>query len=191
MRLIPQKAIPHVNDVLLRTQWRDVLAMLGKSWHKENELINYVWNYPVESLIAYATLISEEGHKRKFNFDANKIFEKEYIAEDVEVILYTTKKTGQPIFREHNSNYLNLFCVREELAGTYYWYNFRNVKRPKRIIGWLEELEKFIKFNPGAKKEQVKAERDKLYKQYIELVKFETTESFSYNVTVEEIVEEI
>ena len=122
MRLWHQDLIPHLPRQQLLGQHRECCALRGAGWGKKHSVVNYVFTYKSEYLVAYHCLIIDEmvrrGYKpdpiwRKVNWRGNTLQEQDGWCDEnvVNFLLEYTK----PIYSEHNEDYLKE-CL-DNLAG--------------------------------------------------------------------------
>jgi uncharacterized protein (TIGR02328 family) len=69
MRLWHQDLISRLPRQQLLGQHRECCALRGKGWGKKHSVVNYVFQYPMEHLIAYHFLIMHEMEKRGYNIE--------------------------------------------------------------------------------------------------------------------------
>ena len=125
MRLWHQKIIPYLPRQQLLGQHRECAALRGKGWGKKHSVVNYVFTYAPDELVAYHYLIMEEMRHRGYNPDkiwynpnwrGSALGEAEGWAYQESVdIIYHTAFDGAMIYDEHNDAYLRE-CI-ENLRG--------------------------------------------------------------------------
>lgn len=116
MRLWHQSLIPYLDRQRLLGAHRECCALRGKGWGKKHSVVDYVFTYPPEYLIAYHFLIMDEMKNRGYNpntiwynhkWRGNILGEQDCWARNclVESIL-SKYEAGIYIFKEHNQEYL-------------------------------------------------------------------------------------
>lgn len=116
IRLWHQSLIPHLPRQQLLGQHRECCALRGKGWGRKHSVVNYVFTYPTDYLVAYHIFIMEEMKRRGYHPD-----EKWYVGDyrgttlgterawcdvDWAETLYEDAKNGKMIYPEHNDEYL-------------------------------------------------------------------------------------
>ncbi len=125
MRLWHQKLIPYLPRQQLLGQHRECCALRGKSWGKKHSVVNYVFTYAPDELVAYHYLIMEEMKRRGYspdktwyhpNWRGTALGEVEsWTYQDTVDIIYQAAYDGAMIYDEHNDAYLHE-CI-ENLRG--------------------------------------------------------------------------
>ena len=69
MRLWHQDLIPHLPRQQLLGQHRECCALRGNGWGRKHSVVNYVFNYKPEHLVAYHYLVMDEMLRRGYNPD--------------------------------------------------------------------------------------------------------------------------
>ena len=69
MRLWHQKLIPYLPRQQLLGQHRECCALRGKGWGKKHSVVDYVFTYPAEYLVAYHFEVMDEMRKRGYKPD--------------------------------------------------------------------------------------------------------------------------
>ena len=117
MRLWHEKLIPYLPRQQLLGQHRECCALRGKGWGKKHSVVDYVFTYAPDELVAYHYLIMEEMRHRGYNPD--KIwYNPEWrgstlgetkgwsYQETVDIIYHAAVDQGDIIYSEHNADYL-------------------------------------------------------------------------------------
>ena len=125
MRLWHQKLIPYLDRQRLLGQHRECAALRGRGWGKKHKIVDYVFQYSPEYLVAYHYLIMNEMKRRGYKPDEtwyNPNWRGSTLGEEpgwanwtiVESLL---SKAGAniTIYPEHNDEYLQE-CI-ENLKG--------------------------------------------------------------------------
>lgn len=117
MRLWHYKIIPYLPDSQLIAQWRELNTIFTKQ--PNHILINYVYEYPKEDLLAYTYKVIHEMLTRNMNIksleNSNKYFENngceeyisayKYLKQDFENPIITVKY-HEPFPNHHTNRYL-------------------------------------------------------------------------------------
>ena len=137
MRLWPQQMIHALDRQRLLGQHRECCALRGRGWGRPHATVNYIFNYPIESLIAYHRIVMREMIMRSYQPDP-KWFNPQYRGEalglDASInndlvtdIFYAARDREIIIYNEHNEAYFNeCVALLEEkkapvnLAGVYW-----------------------------------------------------------------------
>ena len=120
MRLWHQDLISKLPRQQLLGQHRECCALRGKGWGRPHSVVNYVFSYSPEYLVAYHYLIMDEMVKRGYNPDAiwrnpnwrgKELKEDNWIktqntVEDETPFWLTLASQEKPIYKEHDNNYL-------------------------------------------------------------------------------------
>ena len=116
MRLWHQKLIPYLPRQQLLGQHRECCALRGKGWGKKHSVVNYVFTYAPDELVAYHYLIMEEMKRRGYspdktwylpNWRGTALGEVEsWTYQETVDIIYQTAYDGAMIYDEHNDAYL-------------------------------------------------------------------------------------
>lgn len=120
MRLWHQSLIPYLDRQRLLGQHRECCALRGKGWGKKHSVVDYVFTYEPDYLIAYHFLIIEEMIKRGYNPNGvwlNPNWRGDVIGMDnwvkrvdeyaiYQQLLSAAKEHNTMIFPEHNEKYL-------------------------------------------------------------------------------------
>ena len=69
MRLWHQKLIPYLDRQRLLGQHRECAALRGRGWGKKHKIVDYVFQYSPEYLVAYHYLIMNEMKARGYHPD--------------------------------------------------------------------------------------------------------------------------
>ncbi len=111
MRLWHEILIPKLPRMQLLGQHRECTAMRGLGWGVKHSVVNYVWSYPIEALVAYHLKVIEEMEKRGYSPDSTwknpKYRGKRFgYDESVSEALVEYFECFEPVFAEHNEEYL-------------------------------------------------------------------------------------
>ena len=117
MRLWHQKLIPYLDRQRLLGQHRECAALRGKGWGKKHKIVDYVFSYNPEYLVAYHYLIMDEMEKRGYKPDpiwrnpdwrGSSLGKQDNWADQeyVKILIKASKDLGQPLYSEHNEDYL-------------------------------------------------------------------------------------
>ena len=120
MRLWHQDLIPKLPRQQLLGLHRECCALRGKGWGRPHSVVNYVFSYPPEYLVAYHYLVMDEMVKRGYRPDAvwrnpnwrgKELKEDNWIkvqntVEDETPFWLTLANQKEPIYKEHDDNYL-------------------------------------------------------------------------------------
>lgn len=117
MRLWHQSLISKLPRQQLLGQHRECCALRGAGWGRKHSVVDYVFTYEPDKLVAYHYLIMDEMIKRGYHPDLTwkKVdyrgktigFEKNWC--DIEKVLNLVNlasTNNQNIYSEHNDNYL-------------------------------------------------------------------------------------
>ncbi len=110
MRLWHQLLIPHIDRQRLLGQHRECCALRGNGWLKKHATINYIFNYDLEHLFAYHTLVMNEMSKRGYqvNDDWRNPLYRGKKCKPLTKFNHPTDidKLNNVIYLEHNNTYL-------------------------------------------------------------------------------------
>ena len=125
MRLWHQKLIPYLPRQQLLGQHRECCALRGKGWGKKHSVVNYVFTYAPDELVAYHYLIMEEMKHRGYSPDKTWYHPdwrgstpgevEGWTYQETVDIIYQTAYEGAIIYDEHDDIYLRE-CI-ENLRG--------------------------------------------------------------------------
>ena len=126
MRLWHQKLIPYLPRQQLLGQHRECAALRGKGWGRKHSIVDYVFTYAPDELVAYHYLIMEEMRHRGYspdktwynpNWRGSTLGEEQgwSYQETVDTIYRAAVDSGERIYPEHNDAYLKE-CI-ENLKG--------------------------------------------------------------------------
>ena len=117
MRLWHQKLIPFLPRQQLLGQHRECCALRGKGWGKKHSVVDYVFKYSPDWLVAYHYHIMKEMERRGYHPDKtwyNPCWrgnilgeEKEWSDQDiVNFIGFVYETIDKPLYPEHDDEYL-------------------------------------------------------------------------------------
>ena len=117
MRLWHQNLIPHLPRQQLLGQHRECCALRGNGWGRKHSVVNYVFNYKPEHLVAYHYLVMDEMIKRGYkpdpiwrneNWRGNTLQEQSnWCSQSLVNEFYVAAAAGKAhLYPEHNSTYL-------------------------------------------------------------------------------------
>ena len=122
MRLWHQKLIPYLPRQQLLGQHRECCALRGKGWGKKHSVVNYVFTYTPDELVAYHYLVMNEMIARGYHPDEiwlNPHWRGSTFGEDKDWCYQDTVddiyECNGMIYDEHNDAYLRE-CI-ENLRG--------------------------------------------------------------------------
>lgn len=126
MRLWHQKLIPILPRQQLLGQHRECCALRGAGWGRKHSVVNYVFKYSPNKLVAYHALIMDEMIKRGYNPDKtwyNRNWRGKTLGEqdnwcdrnECLRLWENAREEGLMIYSEHNDEYLKE-CI-ENLKG--------------------------------------------------------------------------
>ena len=125
MRLWHQSLIPHLPRQQLLGQHREACALRGAGWGRRHSVVNYVFNYKPEHLVAYHYLIMDEMERRGYhpdiiwrnaNWRGKTLQEqKDWCNQELANEFYAVATVGGRLYPEHNDAYLQE-CL-DNLAG--------------------------------------------------------------------------
>lgn len=114
MRLWHQKLIPHLPRQQLLGQHRECCALRGKGWGKKHSVVDYVFKYSPEKLVAYHLMVMFEMKKRGYkpdpiwencNYRGKVLGEEDFWCDPASVnVLF--KYSYENLYPEHNDSYL-------------------------------------------------------------------------------------
>ena len=121
MRLWHEDLIPFLPRQQLLGQHRECCALRGKGWGKKHSIVNYVFKYGPEKLVAYHFLVMVEMTKRGYIIDdkwKNPTYRGKLLGisknwldpSEVYNLLFKRSKSERLIYPEHNLFYL-LDCL--------------------------------------------------------------------------------
>ena len=110
MRLWHQDLISKLPRQQLLGQHRECCALRGNGWGKKHSVVNYVFEYPMENLIAYHFLIMQEMENRGYKVEP-KWWSGEYRGSkcgcyNFRWIIFKKILEQGKIYKEHNAKYL-------------------------------------------------------------------------------------
>ena len=117
MRLWHQDLIQHLPRQQLLGQHRECCALRGAGWGRKHSVVNYVFTYGPNYLVAYHLLVMEEMKKRgykpdpvwyNYNWRGSKLGETNDWADKdiIEYLIGDYLMCEKPIYPEHNDDYL-------------------------------------------------------------------------------------
>ena len=117
MRLWHQKLLPYLDRQRLLGQHREACALRGKGWGKKHATVDYVFTHRRDYLVAYHYLVMSEMKCRGYSPDEtwyNCDYRGSTLGTEqgccnpkgVGSILISTSISGEPIYPEHNDDYL-------------------------------------------------------------------------------------
>ena len=117
MRLWHQKLIRFLPRQQLLGQHRECCALRGAGWGRKHAIVNYVFTYSPDHLVAYHHLVMEEMERRGYHPDTkwyncdwrgNKLLNQENWSSEYQVNCIKTfcRDNSVMIFKEHNESYL-------------------------------------------------------------------------------------
>ena len=117
MRLWSQQLIPQLPRQQLLGQHRECAALRGAGWGRPHSVVNYVFTYSPNRLVAYHHLIMDEMERRGYHPDpiwrnpkwrGTRLKEEEGWANDIAVslYLYAAQSENRMIYPEHDEAYL-------------------------------------------------------------------------------------
>lgn len=126
MRLWHQSLIPHLPRQQLLGQHRECCALRGAGWGRRHSVVNYVFNYSPNRLIAYHHLVMEEMERRGYhpdpiwyqtNWRGTRLGKENGWSNEIAIseIKSFCRDGSAMIYPEHNSEYLKE-CL-ENLKG--------------------------------------------------------------------------
>ena len=126
IRIWHQKLIPYLPRQQLLGQHRECAALRGRSWGKKHSVVDYVFTYAPDELVAYHYLIMEEMRHRGYNPDSswyNPNWRGMAIGtvngwsyqDTVDIIYRAAVDHSEMIYDEHDMDYLRE-CI-ENLRG--------------------------------------------------------------------------
>lgn len=125
IRLWHQKLISHLPRQQLLGQHRECAALRGAGWGRKHAVVNYVFTYKPEHLVAYHYLVMDEMERRGYhpdpiwrnaNWRGNTLQEQEnWCNQELANEFLLVAIDGGRLFPEHNDEYLQE-CL-DNLAG--------------------------------------------------------------------------
>ena len=125
MRLWHQSIISKLPRQQLLGQHRECAALRGAGWGRRHSVVNYVFNYKPEHLVAYHYLIMDEMERRGYhpdniwrnaNWRGKTLQEqKDWCNQELANEFYAVAAVGGRLYPEHNDAYLQE-CL-DNLAG--------------------------------------------------------------------------
>ena len=116
MRLWHQKLISKLPRQQLLGQHRECCALRGKGWGRNHSVVNYVFTYSPDRLVAYHHLVMEEMEKRGYhpdpawyqvNWRGNALGYENWSDEyNISEIKSFCRDNSAIIYPEHNDEYL-------------------------------------------------------------------------------------
>lgn len=121
MRLWHQTLISRLPRQQLLGQHRECCALRGNGWGKKHSVVNYVFQYPMEYLIAYHFLIMQEMDNRGYNIES-KWWTGEYRGLKCQKYnfhwaLFMKILKQDVIYKEHNEKYLEECLINLKNKG--------------------------------------------------------------------------
>lgn len=121
MRLWHEALLPYLPRQQLLGQHREVCALRGKGWGKNNRIVNYVFKHPYEWLYQYHMRVMTEMERRGYHPDT-KWKDPLYRGTSCsphEEYNEALAAVGTPVYPEHNSEYLEECLQNLEGKGIY------------------------------------------------------------------------
>ena len=126
MRLWHQELLTQLPRQQLLGQHRECCALRGRGWGRNHSVVNYVFQYSPNRLIAYHFLVMDEMKRRGYrpdpvwrnvNWRGSQLGEQKDWANENEVleIVSSCQDNSAMIYFEHNSDYL-LECIENLLT---------------------------------------------------------------------------
>lgn len=125
MRLWHAKLIPYLPRQQLLGQHRECCALRGKGWGKKHSVVDYVFTYAPDELVAYHKLVMDEMERRGYHPDRTwddpcwrgSIIGKEegWSYQQTVDAIYNAALGGEMVYDEHDDAYLQE-CL-ENLKG--------------------------------------------------------------------------
>ena len=117
MRLWHQDLIPHLPRQQLLGQHRECCALRGNGWGRKHSIVDYVFTYSPDYLVAYHYLVMDEMKNRGYhpdeiwyerNWRGNSLGKQDNWTDKniLQTALNHTKLTKNTLFIEHNQEYL-------------------------------------------------------------------------------------
>ena len=116
MRLWHQKMIKYLPRQQLLGQHRECCALRGNGWGKKHSVVDYVFTYTPERLVAYHALIINEMRRRGYKPDLiweNRNWRGKTLQEQKDwcnynkcMYYFDLTACGEMIYPEHNDEYL-------------------------------------------------------------------------------------
>lgn len=116
MRLWHQKLIPYLPRQQLLGQHRECCALRGKGWGKKHSVVDYVFTYAPDELVAYHKLVMDEMERRGYHPDRTwndpcwrgSILGKEegWSYQQTVDAIYNAALGGETVYDEHDDTYL-------------------------------------------------------------------------------------
>ena len=126
MRLWHQELLAQLPRQQLLGQHRECCALRGRGWGRNHSVVNYIFQYSPNRLIAYHFLVMDEMKRRGYHPDpvwknvswrGSQLGEQTDWADENEVleIVSFCRDNSAMVYFEHNSDYL-LECIENLLA---------------------------------------------------------------------------
>lgn len=124
MRIWHQSLIPYLPRQQLLGQHRECCALRGAGWGRKHAVVDYVFTYKPEHLVAYHYLIMDEMERRGYrpdpiwrdaNWRGKTIGPDRWSNEKLADEFYFAALAGGHLYPEHNDEYLQE-CL-DNLAG--------------------------------------------------------------------------
>ena len=116
MRLWHQKLIPYLPRQQLLGQHRECCALRGNGWGRKHSVVNYVFTYKPERLVAYHYLVMDEMKRRGYhpdqtwynaNWRGNTLQNQtNWCNQKLADEFYYAAADGGQLYPEHNEQYL-------------------------------------------------------------------------------------
>ena len=138
MRLWHQTLIPYLPNKQLLGQHRECCALRGKGWGRKHSIVDYVFRYPIELLVAYHQVVMDEMLFHDWNIDwswksakyrGKNILKDESINPGLALSIQIESRQGFMIYQEHDKEYLiecldnlkskGIFLDRKEVLTNY------------------------------------------------------------------------
>lgn len=112
MRLWHEKLLPKLSRQRLLGQHRECCALRGNGWGKKHSVVDYVFEHPIESLIAYHYKVMNEMYRRKYHV-SDEWYRPNYRGKNCDSLqdvniheISVLVLSDECVYREHDSEYL-------------------------------------------------------------------------------------
>jgi uncharacterized protein (TIGR02328 family) len=116
MRLWHQSLLPYLDRQRLLSQHRECAALRGRGWGKKHSVVDYVFTYAPDELVAYHKLVMDEMERRGYHPDRTwddpcwrgSILGREegWSYQQTVDAIYNAALGGEMVYDEHDDAYL-------------------------------------------------------------------------------------
>ena len=136
MRLWHIDLIPYLPKGQLVSQWRELNSIFKKQ--DKHILINYIYKYSKQTLLAYTERVISELYRRNYNIRSFKHLKNYFNLENQEYPFKMWNYTGLESFQEHDSEYLTMcyYNLKEKYIRGQKDFTFKEWAKIENFYKW-------------------------------------------------------